>query len=119
MMPHMMELLKTMRLSQKIRLTKKMETKQRGIQRLPHNMRLFHQKMMLPHIMELLKTMRLPHKIRLAKKMLQDEISSIDKASSHVEAVFLHSGCYYSQDCLYGRCETLPPFGLKLTANTL
>ena len=50
--------------------------------------------MMLPHIMELLKTMWLPHKIRLAKNMLQDETSSIDKASSQVEAVFLHSAFF-------------------------
>ena len=54
--------------------------------RLSQKMRLYHPKMMMPHIMELLSTMRLPHTIRVAKKMLQDETSSIDKASSNDEA---------------------------------
>ena len=62
--------------------------------RLPQKISNQNQKMMLPHIMELLKAIRLPHKIRLAKKMLQGETSSIDKAPSQVEAVFLYSGFF-------------------------
>ena len=63
--------------------------------------------MMMPHIMELLKTVRLSHKITLAKNMLQDETSSIDKASSHDEAMPHKMRLYFSIQHLYSYLTTL------------